>query len=181
MASSMTGTAPLNGTTLRVEPFDSPVGRLQLIARGDALAGLYFPDRIPARVAARVTDRAATPRETAVLDAVRRQLDEYFAGRRLSFDLALDPIGTTFQQCVWTALLDIPFGETVSYAAIARGVGRAAAIRAVGAANGANPVSIIVPCHRVIGSNGRLTGYGGGLGVKEWLLAHERRVRDTRG
>ena len=106
---------------------------------------------------------------------VVQQLDEYFNGRRTTFSVPLAPDGTPFQQSVWRALLDIPFGETRSYADIARMIGRPAAVRAVGAANGQNPIPIIVPCHRVIGSNGSLTGFGGGLAMKEFLLRHESR------
>jgi methylated-DNA-[protein]-cysteine S-methyltransferase len=111
----------------------------------------------------------------AKLRSVRHQLKEYFAGTRHAFDLPLHPHGTPFQLEVWGALLAIPYGETTSYGVIAQRIGRRNAVRAVGAANGANPLSIIVPCHRVIGSNGDLTGYGGGLPAKRWLLAHERK------
>lgn len=106
-------------------------------------------------------------------DAVARQLDEFFAGRRKEFDLRLAPAGTPFQLSVWNALASIPYGRTVSYAEIAQQIGRPKAVRAVGAANGANPIPIILPCHRVIGSNGSLTGYGGGIEKKEWLLRFE--------
>jgi methylated-DNA-[protein]-cysteine S-methyltransferase len=108
-----------------------------------------------------------------VLIEAERQLREYFAGRRQSFDLELDLTGTAFQRAVWTALLTIPFGQTRSYGDIARQVGRPSASRAVGAANGQNPVAIVAPCHRVIGSTGALTGFGGGLDVKERLLRLE--------
>lgn len=105
---------------------------------------------------------------------VERQLDEYFAGRRTEFDLELAPEGTEFQRAVWKALLTIPYGETRSYAQIASQIGRPAACRAVGAANGRNPIAIVVPCHRVIGSNGELTGFGGGLPMKRQLLELEQ-------
>jgi methylated-DNA-[protein]-cysteine S-methyltransferase len=108
-----------------------------------------------------------------VLSATRAQLGEYFAGRRQDFDLPLAPAGTAFQRAVWTELLRIPFGNTTSYGDIAARVGGPRAVRAVGAANGRNPIALIVPCHRVIGGNGRLTGYGGGLPTKHWLLSHE--------
>jgi methylated-DNA-[protein]-cysteine S-methyltransferase len=108
-----------------------------------------------------------------MLDAARTQLDEYFAGARLEFDLPLDAQGTPFQRRVWTALAEIPFGQTISYAELARRVGDVKAVRAVGAANGRNPIPIIVPCHRVIGANGSLVGFGGGLERKQWLLEHE--------
>ena len=104
---------------------------------------------------------------------VRQQLDAYFAGELQTFDLPLHMAGTPFQKQVWQGLLTIPYGTTISYAELARRIGRPGASRAVGAANGRNPIGIIVPCHRVIGANGTLTGYGGGLDRKEWLIAHE--------
>ena len=107
--------------------------------------------------------------------SVETQLHEYFAGKRQTFDLDLNLRGTPFQLAVWNELLRIPFGDTITYAELARRIGKPAAIRAVGAANGANPIPVIVPCHRVIGSNGTLTGYGGGIERKQWLLAHEGR------
>jgi methylated-DNA-[protein]-cysteine S-methyltransferase len=111
-----------------------------------------------------------------VLSAAAVQLGEYFAGRRKEFEVPLAPQGTPFQRAVWSELLRIPFGETVSYGEIAARIARPRAVRAVGAANGRNPIALIVPCHRVIGSDGTLTGYGGGLPTKRWLLAHEERV-----
>jgi methylated-DNA-[protein]-cysteine S-methyltransferase len=116
----------------------------------------------------------AEVRTTRVLETAAAQLAEYFAGRRRTFDLPLAPRGTGFQQRVWRALSAIPYGETRSYGAIAASIGRPAASRAVGAANGKNPIWIIVPCHRVIGASGHLTGYAGGIAVKRWLLEHER-------
>lgn len=110
---------------------------------------------------------------------IARQVAEFFAGRRREFDFALAPEGTPFQKRVWAELVKIPFGETISYGELARRVGNPAASRAVGAANGQNPIALIVPCHRVIGSNGKLTGYGGGLPLKEKLLAWERRIAGT--
>jgi len=107
------------------------------------------------------------------LQAAVRQLTEYFAGTRQTFDFALNPSGTVFQQKVWQALLDVPFGTTLSYLALTRRIGDEKAIRAVAAANGKNPLWIVVPCHRIIGSNGSLTGYAGGLWRKQWLLTHE--------
>ena len=106
---------------------------------------------------------------------VESQLREYFAGRRQSFDVELNLQGTEFQLAVWNELLRIPYGDTITYAELARRIGKPSAIRAVGAANGANPIPVIVPCHRVIGSNGTLTGYGGGIERKQWLLALEGR------
>ena len=109
-----------------------------------------------------------------------RQLADYFAGTRRAFDLPLAPRGTGFQQVVWRALLAIPYGETCSYGELARAIGRPAASRAVGAANGRNPIAIVIPCHRVIGADGSMTGYGGGLPTKKWLLAHEGVPTDAR-
>ena len=146
---------------------DSPLGVLRLYARGDQLTGVHFPDDDAAPSAPRHT--------TATLAAAATQLAEYFADDRHTFALPLAPEGTNFQRRVWDALLAIPFGETRSYGAVAAAIGRPAASRAVGAANGRNPISIIVPCHRVIGANGTLTGYGGGMAAKRWLLEHERR------
>lgn len=108
---------------------------------------------------------------------VARQIEEFFSGERLEFDLPLAPKGTAFQKRVWKELCRIPFGETISYGELARRIGNPAASRAVGSANGQNPISVIVPCHRVIGSNGKLTGYGGGLDLKEKLLNWERSIR----
>lgn len=109
------------------------------------------------------------------LDDLTTQLTEYFSGKRKSFDFPLAPKGTAFQLAVWNALLEIPYGDTTTYAELARRIGRPSAVRAVGAANGANPIPVIIPCHRVIGSNGTLTGYGGGIERKQWLLALEGR------
>jgi len=143
----------------------SPIGTLCLCAEDDQLVGLYLPDR-PA---------PSGPRGWGgILARAAAQLTEYFAGERRDFDLALAPSGTEFQRTVWHALADIPFGTTCSYGDLARVVGRPSASRAVGAANGRNPIAIILPCHRVIGSSGELTGYGGGLPMKRWLLDHER-------
>ncbi|HVG25310.1 MAG TPA: methylated-DNA--[protein]-cysteine S-methyltransferase [Thermoanaerobaculia bacterium] len=109
------------------------------------------------------------------LDDLTTQLRDYFSGKRKAFDFPLAPKGTEFQLAVWNALLEIPYGDTVTYAELARRIGRPSAVRAVGAANGANPIPVIIPCHRVIGSNGTLTGYGGGVERKQWLLALEGR------
>lgn len=149
---------------------ESPVGRLLLTATEATLTGVYFADgrECPAPDAT-WRERPGDP----VLREATRQLGEYFAGRRRAFDLPLAPAGTPFQLAVWEALRGIPYGETCSYADIARRIGRPKAMRAVGAANGANPISIVVPCHRVIGADGSLTGYGGGLPRKKKLLALE--------
>ena len=144
----------------------SPVGELWLTGDGTHLTGLWFgplPDpAAPAAVAG-----------IAPFPEVRAQLEEYFAGRRRDFDLPLAPVGTPFQRRVWQALREIPYGETVSYGALAARLGQPGAGRAVGLANGQNPISIVIPCHRVIGAGGALTGYGGGLERKRWLLALE--------
>jgi methylated-DNA-[protein]-cysteine S-methyltransferase len=153
-------------TTTTSLAIPSPLGTLVAVAERDELVALALPDR-PVPAAAPV----ARPR--GVLAHTARQLAEYFAGTREVFDLPLAPHGTGFQQQVWRALLAIPFGETCSYRDIAQAIGRPAACRAVGAANGKNPIAIIVPCHRVIGADRSLTGYGGGLPAKRWLLSHE--------
>ena len=112
-----------------------------------------------------------------LLERCRAQLEAYFKGQRQTFDIPLAAVGTAFQHQVWAALREIPFGETVSYGAIASALGKPAASRAVGMANGRNPLPIVVPCHRVIGANGQLTGYSGGLACKRWLLAHEQAMK----
>lgn len=159
---------------LYYDEIDTPIGPLLLVSDGSALVELGLPHR----GAAPAPPEDATPSPSRLRTAAR-QLKEYFAGTRREFDLPLHPAGTPFQLEVWGALLGIPYGETVSYADIARRIGRPRAVRAVGAANGANPLSIIVPCHRVIGSHGDLVGYGGGLPLKRWLLTHERRHART--
>ncbi|MEO6771697.1 MAG: methylated-DNA--[protein]-cysteine S-methyltransferase [Kofleriaceae bacterium] len=155
--------------TLAVHTYVSPIGPLVLSARTDQLVGLHLPES---------DDPPPTgiERETPILARAATQLAEYFAGKRTAFELALAPEGTAFQRRVWDALLEIPFGATTSYGAIAQRIGRPAASRAVGAANGRNPIAIIIPCHRVIGANGAMTGFGGGLPAKLFLLTHERAV-----
>jgi len=148
----------------------SPVGVLTLIASNDGLAAILWENDKAGRVRLDVVgEDAGHP----VLRETERQLADYFAGRRKVFDLKLDFAGTAFQKKVWGALLTIPFGETRTYAQIARQIGHPTAVRAVGAANGRNPISIVTPCHRVIGSNGALTGFAGGLATKEHLLRLE--------
>jgi methylated-DNA-[protein]-cysteine S-methyltransferase len=153
---------------LRYTWIDSPVGRLLLGGDGSALSVLEFAQGRHARGtgAGWIEDRR--PFERAI-----DQLADYFAGRLKRFDLPLAPRGTGFQLEVWNALLEIPYGETRSYSAIATAIGRPSAVRAVGAANGKNPIAIVVPCHRVIGAAGDLTGFGGGLDVKRHLLRLE--------
>ena len=148
----------------------SPVGALTLVASVDGVAAILWENDDPARVRLNIV---GTDDHNPVLIETERQLSEYFAGRRTAFDLSLDFAGTDFQKKVWHALLTIPFGETRTYAQIARQIGSPAAVRAVGAANGKNPISIVAPCHRVIGSNGKLTGFAGGLDAKAYLLRLE--------
>lgn len=146
----------------------SPVGDLLLTASSAGLRGLWI-----------VGEKHCSGidpgwvRDPAAFEEAARQLEEYFDGKRSGFDLPLDVEGTPFQQEAWEALRKIPWGETRSYQQQAAAIGRPAAVRAIGTANGKNPISIIVPCHRVIGANGSLTGYGGGMAAKRWLLEHE--------
>ena len=142
--------------------YKSPIGLIEVGGTEDAVTSLFF-----------VEERRPDVTSNAVCAEAVRQLAEYFDGTREDFELPLELTGTEFQRQVWVELTAIPFGQTVSYGDLARAIGKPTAVRAVGAANGDNPVSIIVPCHRVIGSDGGLTGYGGGLERKEWLLRHE--------
>jgi methylated-DNA-[protein]-cysteine S-methyltransferase len=151
-----------------VTTLPSPVGELTLVSDGERLTGLYLPTHRRATS----LDGAAV-RDPAPFGAVIEQLDAYFVRERTAFDVPLAPSGTPFQLAVWSALREIPYGQTTSYGAIAGRIGRPSAVRAVGLANGRNPISIIVPCHRVIGANGALTGYGGGLERKQVLLELE--------
>lgn len=158
---------------------DSPVGTLTLVARGAKLAAILWEDDQPTRV--RFGAMYADETHSVLLET-ERQLAEYFAGKRTCFDVPLEFTGTDFQKQVWAALLTIPFGETRSYRDIAEQIGNVKAVRAVGAANGRNPISIIAPCHRVIGASGDLTGFAGGLKAKEMLLlleGHELTQRAT--
>jgi len=149
----------------------SPVGELKLVASDRGLAAILWENDDPARV--RLGTLVEDP-DHPILVETERQLGAYFAGTLEAFTVPLDFNGTAFQKSVWAALLTIPFGETRSYGEIARQIGRPTAYRAVGAANGRNPISIIAPCHRVVGSAGQLTGFAGGLAVKERLLGMER-------
>jgi methylated-DNA-[protein]-cysteine S-methyltransferase len=149
--------------------FESPIGRLLLTSDGTALTGLYMePSRKAQRIDGWMEDVTVAP-----LSATVRQLSEYFEGTRREFDLPLRLQGTTFQTRVWRELTEIPYGQTWSYGQLAKRIDKPSASRAVGLANGRNPISILVPCHRVIGADGSLTGYGGGIERKRWLLAHE--------
>ena len=159
-------------TATRTERFHSwlatPIGPLGLVGDGAALLQVRLPERgAPAALA------DAGRRDDAALAEARAQLEAWFAGERQDFELELAAVGSPFQQRVWAALRTIPYGRTTSYGAIAAQLGRPTASRAVGAANGRNPLPIIVPCHRVIGADGALTGFGGGLACKRWLLEHE--------
>ncbi|MFM9269770.1 methylated-DNA--[protein]-cysteine S-methyltransferase [Halomonas elongata] len=143
-------------------PQSDALGLLRLSATASGITEIAF-----------VMEKDAAPRPNEITERARQQLDEYFAGERRDFELPLAPRGTDFQRRVWEALATIPFGETRNYAEIAEQLGCKGGQRAVGAANGRNPIAIVVPCHRVIGSDGQLTGYAGGIGRKQWLLAHE--------
>jgi len=164
---------------------ESPVGDITLVASGGALTALWMgpmPERPPPRAGRRLgppttpSGEPPTEPDAAVLTTAAEQLAEYFAGERTVFDLPLAARGTPFQRAVWDALREIPYGETTSYGAIAARVGQPTAARAVGLANGRNPIGIVVPCHRVIGAGGTLVGYAGGLDRKRFLLSLEERV-----
>ncbi|WP_079132051.1 methylated-DNA--[protein]-cysteine S-methyltransferase [Streptomyces nanshensis] len=154
---------------------DSPLGALTLVADGGALTGVYFEDHLRGP-----SPGALGPRDETGFDEARRQLAEYFAGERQRFDLPLAPRGEPFRQRVWALLRQIPYGETRSYGLLARELGDPALAQAVGSANGRNPLSVIVPCHRVVGADGSLTGYAGGLERKRFLLELEGAASVTR-
>ena len=145
--------------------YQTQLGKIVLTENGTAITGLIFSESLPVGV---------NCRETPLIKRAYQELQEYLAGKRQSFDLPLSPKGTDFQQKVWKALQDIPYGAVCSYQDIARAIGNDKACRAVGGANNKNPISIIIPCHRVIGANGRLVGYGGGLHLKRKLLDLEK-------
>jgi methylated-DNA-[protein]-cysteine S-methyltransferase len=150
--------------------YNSPFGEIMLTANEHGLTGLAFQQSdAPINLSAECYPKPE------LFSEVCRQLDQYFEGKRFRFQLPLAPKGTLFQQQVWHALQSIPYGETVSYQQIAQMIQRPKAMRAVGAANGRNPIALVVPCHRVIGANGQLTGYAGGLNLKAALLSHEQR------
>lgn len=148
--------------------YPSEIGLLEIIGTAESIRAIEFVDKEEGDQAIESAD------PPPAIAACLAQLDEYFKGERRDFSLNLKPEGTAFQQTVWQQLTAIPYGQTVSYLDIARQVGNEKAVRAVGAANGQNPIVIVVPCHRVVGSNGQLTGYGGGLWRKAWLLNHEK-------
>lgn len=149
----------------------SPIGDLVLVSNGEALIGLHLES-----CGADLTRARGATRDDSLFVSVREQLEAYFHGERTDFDLVIELEGSSFQRRVWQELRQIPFGTTISYAELARRVGKPSAARAVGGANGRNPIAIIVPCHRVISADGSLGGYGGGLERKLWLLDHERFV-----
>ncbi|MGH3136880.1 MAG: methylated-DNA--[protein]-cysteine S-methyltransferase [Gaiellaceae bacterium] len=153
---------------LKLTRLETPVGLLTLVASNDGLRVVHFRHESP--------PSEAVEGSHPLLSSAEEQLREYFAGQRTTFELPLDLRGTPFQVQAWQALASIPYGTTVSYGEQARRLGRPSAVRAVGAANGRNPVAIVLPCHRVIGASGALTGYGGGLDVKQALLEHEARI-----
>ena len=155
---------------------DTPVGELRLIAGERGLRAILWGAEDAARIAS-IDEAEVVEGPNAVLDQAVSQLEEYFDGTRREFDLPLDPQGTPFQQSVWMVLRTIPYGRTISYGQQAGQLGDPNKARAVGAANGKNPLSIVVPCHRVIGSGGQLTGFAAGLDIKSWLLDHERQLR----
>jgi methylated-DNA-[protein]-cysteine S-methyltransferase len=154
--------------------YESPIQELKLLSDGRSLIGLYMMSEKHAlqQQSDWVEDDSVAP-----FPETKRQLDEYFAGTLTEFDLPIQLHGTEFQQKVWEVLKTIPYGVTMSYGELAKQLNQPNASRAVGLANGKNPVSIVVPCHRVIGANGKLTGYGGGIERKQWLLSHERLIR----
>jgi len=183
---SMNTISTTNTATLSRLQISSPIGMLTIVATDVAVVAIRWDTESDERqpdahnpVDAKLGDRFVDVErgQHAVLDQAADQLDEYFAGSRVEFDLPLDPDGTAFQQDAWKALRTIPFGETISYGEQARRLGDKNKSRAVGAANGKNPIPIVVPCHRVVGSNGHLTGFAGGIEIKAWLLDHELRLR----
>jgi methylated-DNA-[protein]-cysteine S-methyltransferase len=152
---------------------DSPVGELTLIASPQGLRAVLWPGEFD-QFETVAPDGDSSSDAAHVLSEAVQQLSEYFAGERHEFDVPLDPVGTDFQRSAWSELRKIPYGETISYGEQARRLGDVRKSRAVGAANGRNPISIIVPCHRVVGSNGSLTGFAAGVEAKAWLLHHEQ-------
>jgi len=166
---SLTSVFPANST---YHQYSSPTGTLTLVASPMGLHRLMWDANPDCDHACNTLPHAPN---NVVIKRTEQQLDEYFAGKRQNFDLPLMPIGTTFQLKAWEALQKIPFGKTVSYGEQAAAIGDKKKARAIGGANGKNPISIIIPCHRVIGTNGKLTGFGGGLDRKAWLLSFEQR------
>ena len=162
--------------TLFYKEIESPVGKLKLVASSNALVAVLWKRERPNRVK---LDTMTLASQQPILLETERQLAEYFSGERIQFDLPLQPDGSEFQKKVWQALREIPFGQTRSYLDLAKALGSSKAARAVGAANGKNPLSIIVPCHRVVGADGSLTGFAGGVETKAALLALENRSTEA--
>ncbi len=165
---------PTTTETTYWEEVDAPIGTFLVAGNGArvvhvSLPGVWAKEDVP----------DGWSLEPGSMAPATTQLEEYFAGERRDFDLEFAPDGTPFQLSVWRALCEIPFGETASYGEVAASIGNPQAVRAVGMANNRNPIALMVPCHRVIGADGSLTGYGGGLEMKSWLLAHERRVLES--
>jgi len=150
-----------------IDFIESPIGLIEICATEEAIASILFIE----------PSEKKEVKSAALVQKCINQLDEYFYGQRQEFNLPLAPAGTTFQKSVWNELSKIPYGATTSYLEIGKRIGNPKAVRAIGGANGKNPITVIVPCHRVIGANGKLVGYGGGLWRKEWLLEHERKHR----
>ncbi len=170
----MTAPSASSATTVHRRSIATPVGVLTIDVTDDGIRAVTWPADADGHRVGGADD--VVEDDHPLLDAAASQLGEYFAGERTEFTLPLDPRGTEFQRAAWNALRTIPFGETLSYGEQAERMGARGKARAVGAANGKNPISVIVPCHRVIGADGSLTGFAGGLEVKTWLLDHERRV-----
>ena len=152
--------------------FQSPIGIIEITGTDKAIRSILFSEKSGVTM-------PLSPDSPQVMKDCQQQLEEYFQGQRIDFTFACESAGTEFQQRVWTALTDVPYAETVSYGAIAKAVGSEKAVRAVGNANSKNKLSIVVPCHRIIGANGKLTGYAGTLPRKEWLLRHEKACREN--
>lgn len=157
--------------TVLTKKYHSPLGVLLLVASDVGLRAILWPNDTDERARVKLGDRKSGTNE--ILTQTARELDEYFAGERQEFDVPLDAVGTEFQKTVWASLQKINYATTQSYGQQATAIGKPTAVRAVASANGKNPISIVVPCHRVVGSNGSLTGFAGGIDSKRWLLEHE--------
>lgn len=170
-------------TLLKADFIETPIGPMVAIADDHALHILEFLERKALATEVKklweATGSAVVFGRTGPIDRIEAELAAYFAGTRSAFETRLAPLGTPFERQVWDALREIPVGSTASYSGIAAGMGKPAAVRAVGRANGANPIAIVIPCHRVVGAGGELTGYGGGLWRKRWLLDHEGRMAES--
>lgn len=174
MATPTETTSAPRTADLRVATMPSPVGELRIVVSDRGVRAILWEDDVD-RIAS-IDPEPIRPDDDPVARRAVDQLTEYFAGERTAFDLPLDPVGTEFQVAAWRALGEIPYGETRTYGEQAAGIGRPTAVRAIGAANGKNPLSIVLPCHRVVGADGSLTGFAGGLDAKRFLLTHEQSV-----